>query len=109
MNTPKLPDDPIVFSPGKGEGYLYLSSGDKMYIPYCPFRHEYLGECIGYYDSPADAYTESARVYVYKFKGCSPDEWVVDYDPDINEGMVMREINTTNIPDGLTSEYKWNQ
>lgn len=105
----KLPDDPVVYQQGDGDGYMYLSAGDKMYVPYCPFRRSYMGECIGYYDPPADAYTESARVYVYTFKGYSQEEWIIDYCPEINEGMVMRELRTKNIPEGLTSEYEWNK
>lgn len=107
--TPELPEHPITFQTGSGDGYMYLSNENKTYVPYCPFRSEYLGECIGYYDTPGDANTSAARVYVYEFEGFSSDEWIVDYDPQINEGMVMREINTTRIPDGLTSEYAWNQ
>lgn len=104
-----LPDDPVVYQQAHGDGYLYLRDGDKKYVPYCPFRHSYMGECIGYYDTEADAYTESSRVYVYAFKGYSPEEWIVEYDPEINEGMVMRELRTKTVPEGLTSEYEWNQ
>lgn len=107
----KIPDhDKLsVFEQGRGDGYMYLTHNDKKYVPYCPFKAKNMGECIGYFNSLADAYTESSFVYVYEFKGYSSDEWIIDYDPEINEGMVMREINTTNIPDGLTSEYEWNK
>ena len=105
----KLPDQPIVYEADSNGEYLYLSDNGKTYVPYCPFKKSYLGDCIGYYASPADEYTESARIYIYAFKGYSSAEWIVDYDPDINEGMVMREIHATVIPEGLESEYEWNQ
>lgn len=106
----KLPDNLVVFEQkvNKEEGYAYLSAGDKIYVPYCSWKREYLGDCIGYYDTIADEYSDSSQWYVYEFKGYSSDEWIVDYLPGINEGMVMREINTTNIPPGLESEYEWN-
>lgn len=105
-----LPDNPVVYEQKSNakEGYVYLSVDDKIYVPYCPWKREYLGDCIGYYVSLSDEYTESNRVYVYEFKDYSSDEWIVDYLPTINEGMVMREINTTDIPPGLESEYEWN-
>lgn len=106
----EVPDDPMIFEMGVNEGYYaYLSLEDKIYVPYCPYKREYLGDCIGYCDTIGDEYSESTREYVYEFKGYSSDEWIVSYIPTINEGMVLREINTTNIPEGLESEYEWNQ
>lgn len=106
----KLPEDAIAFQQkSSGEGYMYLTAGGQEYVPYCPFKRRYMGDCIGYYDSVGDAYTEASRTYVYEFKGYSASEWIVEYDPEINEGMVLREIHTTNIPEGLTSEYEWNK
>lgn len=106
----ELPDDPVVFEQkvNEQEGYAYLGIDDKIYVPYCPFERRYIGDCIGYCDHAQDAYTSGGRSYIYEFKGYSSDEWIVEYDPEINEGMVMREINTANIPDGLSSEYDWN-
>lgn len=104
----KLPDKPIVFDVGSNGEYVYLSYEGKTYVPYCPYARKYLGDCIGYYDSLEDEYSSSTRVYIYEFKGYSSDEWIVDYLPTINEGMVLREISTTNIPEGLESEYEWN-
>lgn len=109
--TPELPENPIIFEKmtNKSEGYVYLTADGKSYVPYCPFKRRYMGECIGYYDSVGDEFTENTRTYVYEFKGYSSDEWIVDYSPDINEGMVMRELKATDIPKGLESEYEWNK
>lgn len=99
-------DELILFEQGinESEGYFYLKTDDKLYVPYCPYKHEYLGDLIGYYDISFD----DDKVDVYEFKGYSSDEWIVDYDSVINEGMVYREINAKDIPEGLSSEYKWN-
>lgn len=106
----KLPDEPIVFDfrTNEDKGYAYLSVDDKIYVPYCPFKRRYIGDCIGYFDAAADEYSGGSRWYVYEFNGYSSDEWIIDYLPTINEGMIYREINTTNIPEGLSSEYEWN-
>ena len=100
-------DELIVFEQGvnESEGYFYLKTGDKIYVPYCPYKHEYLGNIIGYYNISFD---DDDKVDVYEFKGYSSDEWIVDYDSLINEGVVYREINAKDIPEGLSSEYKWN-
>ena len=89
----------------ESEGYFYLKTRDKIYVPYCPYKNEYLGDLIGYYDISFD----DDKVDVYEFKGYSSDEWIVDYDSLINEGMVYRETNAKEIPEGLSSEYKWNE
>lgn len=108
----KLPDDSIVYEQeiNEEEGYSYLKYGDKVYVPYCAYEKKYLGDCIGYCEIPADEYTEASREYVFEFKGYSSDEWLIETMEldDCNEGMILREINTTDIPDGLESEYEWN-
>ena len=103
----KEAEDLILFEQGinESEGYFYLSTGDKVYVPYCPYKKEYLGDLIGYYEI---SFEDDDKINVYEFKGYSSDEWIIDYDSLINEGMVYREISATNIPEGLSSEYKWN-
>ena len=107
----KLPDNPTIFEQIENpNGYVCLMTADKIYVPYCPLETQYLGDCIGYYDTPADEYTDATRNYVFTFKGYSPDEWIINTIGlnNCNEGMIMREINTVNIPDGISSEYEWN-
>lgn len=104
----ELPDDPIIFESGATSEYAYIRSGDKIYVPYCPFDRKYLGKCIGYYESQESK--DAAPIYIYEFKGCSSDEWIIELDAEGGrEGMILREINTTNIPKDLQSEYEWNQ
>ncbi|MDE7273708.1 MAG: hypothetical protein K2N95_11725 [Lachnospiraceae bacterium] len=107
----RLPEHPIVYAQRIHEGeYAYLVYEDKIFVPYCPYEADCLGECIGYYDVPASENTEAGRAYVCEMRGCSKDEWIIDImDTNCSEGMILREINTTEIPEGLTSEYEWNQ
>ena len=111
----KLPDNPIRYEQGinEEEGYAYLEYGDKRFIPYCAYEKKYLGDCIGYCDIFAVEYTDVSRadrVYVFEMKGYSSDEWIIEMQglDNCNEGMILREINTEIIPEGMTSEYKWN-
>lgn len=109
----QLPDHPIIYEQNENseEGYSYLSHDDKMFLPYCAYDAKYMGDCIGYCDLPADEYTDSSRVYIFEVKGFSSDEWIIETLTleHCNEGMILREINATNIPDGLASEYPWNE
>ena len=41
-----------------------------------------------------------------KFKDYSQDEWLISYS--MGESMLCKEKNTTKIPEGLASEYEWN-
>ena len=105
----QLPDNPRVYEQKiyKDE-YAYLAYEDKMFVPYCPYETGYLGECIGYYDILESENTEAGRVYVCELKGWSSDEWIVDVlDTNCSEGMIWKEINAAEIPEGLTSEYEW--
>ena len=108
-NRLQLPETPIVYQREHGDGYVYLTQGDKAYVPYCPFKADMLGECIGYCDEEATEYSDASRQYICELKGYSADEWIVEVlDTGCTEGMIMREINTTEIPEGLSSEYEWN-
>lgn len=106
-----LPDEPIVFKQEVCEEYASLTVDDKVYVPYCPLEEKYLGSCIGYCDIPAGEGSEEARVYIFELKDFSSDEWIIETSSldACGEGMILREINAVDIPEGLTSEYEWNQ
>ena len=101
----ELPDKPVVFDIKKYDGYISIVAGEKEYVPYCAVEPSQVGDCIGYYEDNGD------KIYVCKLKGQSSDEWIVDVLDleSCNEGMIFREISTTNIPKGLSSEYEWNK
>lgn len=105
----QLPETPIVYQQAVGDEYAYLTVGDKVYVPYCPYKSNLLGKCIGYCDIEESG--ETFRVYVCELKGYSSDQWIVEVLDTgyTREGAILREINTTEIPEGLSSEYEWNQ
>lgn len=107
----QLPQNPRKYEQKTHEdGYAYLTYEDKIFVPYCPYETEYLGECIGYYDIQASENAGAGRAYVCEMKGYSCDEWIIDVlDTGCPEGMIFKEVNAARIPDGLTSEYEWNR
>ncbi len=87
---------------GEGDGYATLIWGDKTYLPYGALSaYSERGKQIGIVDGDKDD-------RVYKLKGYSSDEWLVNsfsHDP----AMLLREESVTDIPDGWQSEYEWNK
>lgn len=104
-STAKLPDNPILFKIKANKEYTSITWNDKEYISYCPLSPSLVGNCLGYYIE------DDNKIYVCELKGKSSEEWIIDtLNLDLcNEGMIYREINTTNIPEDLQSEYKWNK
>lgn len=82
------------------DDYAAIVWDDKTYVPYCPISKTDCGVQIGIVDGDKDD-----RVYAYK--GYSTDEWIIN-SLVMDSAMLYREINVTNIPDGLQSEYEWN-
>ena len=107
----QLPETPIVYQQAISDQYAYLTEGDKVYVPYCPYELNLLGGCIGYYDIENTENSETLRVYICELKGYSSDQWIVEVLDTgcTREGMILRELNTTEVPEGLSSEYEWNQ
>lgn len=45
--------------------------------------------------------------WLYEYRGYSAEEWIINsYVRD--SAMLYREVDVTSIPDGLESEYQWN-
>lgn len=108
----QLPEAPVVYHQAVGDEYSYLTEGSKIYVPYCPYEPNLLGECIGYCDIESTESGDTFRLFICELKGYSSDQWIVEVLDTgcTREGMILREIkNTTEIPEGLSSEYEWNQ
>lgn len=106
----QLPENPIVYGRGSNGEYVYLTEGDRIYVPYCAFEPDRLGDCIGYCDVEATEYSGAFREYICELKGYPSDEWIVGVmNAGCTEGMILREVNATDIPEGFSSEYEWNQ
>ena len=80
----------------------YICLNDKNFIPYSSVKKSDCGNQIGIVD-----YDQNDKIYEYK--GYSSDEWIINCYSDMGDTfMLLRELNTTDIPEGLESEYIWN-
>ena len=93
-----------IFHTAVRDGYLAIIDGDREYVPYCVVsnadRSAYLGHMEG---DPDD------RIYTYK--NYPREQWLISflYSGEMDNSMLYREVNTTDIPEGLKSEYAWNR
>jgi hypothetical protein len=91
--------------------YMTIVWNGKTYVPYTTISKSEMGKKIGYY---IDEYTPTSAgkantIYVYEYKGYSSSEWLVDYvDSFMNTPSLWREVKVTKIPEGLHSDYDWN-
>ena len=87
---------------GEGDGYATIVWGNKIYVPYGALAgYGERGKQIGTVDGDPDN-------RVYELKGYPVEEWIVNALPH-DGGMLLREIDVADIPDGWQSEYEWNQ
>lgn len=85
-----------------GDGYSAVVWDNQTYIPYGALAsYGKRGKQIGIVDGNKDH-------KVYECKGYSADEWIVTALP-YDAPMLYREKDTTDIPNGWQSEYKWNK
>lgn len=86
-----------------GDEYKAIVWEDRTYVPYCAVAKSKCGKQIGFVDGDEDD-------RVYEFAGYSADEWLISvYVTYLMDGaMLYREINVSEIPEGLQSEYGWN-
>ena len=48
------------------------------------------------------------RIAECEYKDYPSNEWIASYLTVDGGAMLYKEVNVTNIPDGLQSEYEWN-
>ena len=84
-------------------GYNAIVWGENTYVPYCAIQRNECGKQIGFVDGDKDD-------RVYEYDGYSADEWIINIYVSglMDSAMLCREKNVTDIPDGLVSEYEWN-
>lgn len=81
--------------------YTAIVWEDRTYVPFCVIPKSDCGAQIGYVNGDTDD-----RVCEY---GDYPStEWIANYITVDGGAMLCKEINVTDIPDGLQSEYEWN-
>lgn len=95
--------NPIIFEKGSNGDYSYVIYQGREYVPYCAFNPQKRETYLGYVG-------EDKQDEIYTVKGYSEEEWLISYlnSGMMNDCMLLKEKSVTNIPDGLTSEYEWN-
>lgn len=93
--------DLIDLSTVEGDEYMSIVWEDRTYIPFCVVSKNDCGIQIGYLDGETDN-------RVCEYKDYATDEWIASYLTVDGGAMLYKEVNVTDIPDGLTSEYEWN-
>jgi hypothetical protein len=85
------------------DGYVAIIWDERTYVPYTAISKSDCGKQIGIIDD--DEYDK-----VYEYKGYSSDMWIAEIyiSGEMDSPMLFREINVTDIPEGLESEYEWN-
>jgi hypothetical protein len=85
------------------DDYVSIVWDGKTYVPYTAISKKDCGKQIGIIDND-----ENDKVYEYK--GYSSDMWIAEMyiSGEMDSPMLFREINVTDIPEGLESEYEWN-
>lgn len=94
----------IDMTSGTGDGYATIEWGKNTYVPYCTISKNDCGNQIGIVDGDKDD-------RVYEYNGYSTNEWIISMYVSglMDSAMLYKEINVTDIPAGLQSEYEWNQ
>lgn len=76
----------------------------KTYVPYCAISNNERGNQIGIVNG-------NVNHQIYEYSNHQVDDWIISfYDSGEMDGssMLMRELSVTEIPDGIHSEYNWN-
>jgi hypothetical protein len=85
------------------DGYVVIIWDERTYVPYTAISMGDCGKQIGIIDN--DEYDK-----VYEYKDYSSEMWIAEMyiSGEMDSPMLFREINVTDIPEGLESEYEWN-
>ncbi|MDE6797212.1 MAG: hypothetical protein K2J36_04285 [Ruminococcus sp.] len=78
--------------------YTSIIWDDKKYVPFCVVSKNDCGKKIGYVNGEKDN-------VISQYKDLSPDEWLANYLTMDGGAMLLKEVNVSDIPYGLQSEY----
>lgn len=84
-----------------GEEDRAIAWNGRIYVPYCEILESNCGRQLGIVNN-----NENDKVY--EFKGYSIKKWIINNDDEINSIRLFKEKNEKEIPEGLKSEYEWN-
>lgn len=103
-STDKLKGDLKEYGTGENESYTYITFDDKVFIPFSAVDNSRRGDQIGIVNG-------DKKDKIYEFKGFPSDEWIIEYydSGEMDGSMLLRETSVTEYPEGIESEYAWNQ
>ena len=83
--------------------YQAIVWNDKTYVPYCAISNSERGKQIGIVNGD-----KNNRIYQYS--SYPVEEWMISFyhSGEMDSSMLMRELSVTEIPEGIQSEYDWN-
>lgn len=82
--------------------YTSIVWEDRKYIPFCVVSKSDCGKKIGCIDGDKD---EIVSIY----KDLPQNEWLANYLSMDGGAMLYKEVNVTDIPEGLHDEYNFNE
>ena len=88
-------------STAEGDGYMAIIWEERTYVPFCAVSKSDCGTLIGYVNGDTGD-------RVCEYKDYPSNEWIANYLTVDGGALLYKEVNVTNIPDGLQSEYEWN-
>ena len=88
-------------STAEGDEYRAIIWEERTYVPFCVVSKNDCGTLIGYVNGDTGD-------RVCEYKDYPSNEWIASYLTVDGGAMLYKEVNVTNIPDGLQSEYEWN-
>jgi len=81
--------------------YTAILWEDRTYVPFCVVSKSDCGTQIGYVNGDKDD-------RVCEYKDYPLTEWIANYLTVDGGAMLYKEMDVTEFPDGLQSEYDWN-
>ena len=83
--------------------YVSILWEGRTYVPFCGIDNSERGAQIGIVN-------EDKNDQVFEYKNHSTDNWIISFykSGEMDSSMLMKEINVTEIPNNLQSEYEWN-
>lgn len=83
--------------------YQSIVWNDKTYVPYCAISNSERGDQIGIVNGDKNN-------QIYQYSGHQVEEWIISFyhSGEMDGSMLMRELSVTKIPEGIQSEYEWN-
>lgn len=85
----------------ENEEYLAIVWEERIYVPFAVVSKGDCGRQIGYLNGDRNN-------RVCEWKGHRAEEWLVNYLTMDGGAMLFKEQSVTNLPQGLESEYPWN-